>query len=192
MTKIKKARLALGITATEAARRIGISRQRYSLYERGTYEANYEMLLRIAEVFGVTVDWLLNRESAPADVRRSAVVGRIMSMSDEEISAMYKLLEQLTSQAAQPATTAAVPLPLPDPDAERVQIKLAPASDAKAAVTARLHRGASGVLYEPELPPGLAACGDTSGVVPVSEFSPELVLPEIPAGAGSHKTPKSK
>ena len=106
MTKIKKARLALGITATEAARRIGISRQRYSLYERGTYEANYEMLLRIAEVFGVTVDWLLNRESAPAELRRSALVGRVMSLSDEQIAALADALDQIA--ASGPAGAAGV------------------------------------------------------------------------------------
>jgi len=95
MTRIKEARLALGITATEAARRIGISRQRYSQYERGLYEANYEMLLRIGEAFGVSVDWLLNRDSAPADVLRSAIVGRVMSLSDAQIQALAEALDKL-------------------------------------------------------------------------------------------------
>lgn len=101
MTKIKEARLALGITAVEAARRIGISRQRYSQYELGTYEANYEMLLRIGEAFGVTVDWLLDRESAPAELRRSALVGRVMSLSDEQVNALTAALDQLTQQREQ-------------------------------------------------------------------------------------------
>lgn len=104
MTKIKEARLALGITATEAARRIGISRQRYSLYERGTNEANYEMLLRIAEAFGVTVDWLLNRESAPAELRRSALVGRVMSLSDDQVSVLSALLDQVAAESVRAAT----------------------------------------------------------------------------------------
>ena len=102
MTKIKEARLALGITATEAARRIGISRQRYSLYERGTNEANYEMLLRISEAFGVTVDWLLNRESAPAELRRSALVGRVMSLSDDQVQALSTLLDQVVAAGMAP------------------------------------------------------------------------------------------
>ena len=108
MTKIKEARLALGITATEAARRIGISRQRYSLYERGTNEANYETLLRISEAFGVTVDWLLNRESAPAELRRSALVGRVMSLSDEQVQSLTALLDQIAASSAQ-AAVAEVP-----------------------------------------------------------------------------------
>lgn len=110
MTKIKEARLALGITATEAARRIGISRQRYSLYERGTNEANYEMLLRISEAFGVTVDWLLNRESAPAELRRSALVGRVMSLSDEQIQALAAALDQIAAGAALPVAQEGSPL----------------------------------------------------------------------------------
>lgn len=103
MTRIKEARLALGITAVEAARRIGISRQRYSLYERGVNEANYEMLLRIGEAFGVSVDWLLNRNSAPAEIRRSALVGRVMSLSDEQILALAAALDALDAQASQGA-----------------------------------------------------------------------------------------
>ena len=103
MTKLKEARLALGITATEAARRIGISRQRYSLYERGTNEMNYEMLLRAAEALGVTVDWLLNRESAPAELRRSALVGRVMSLSDEQVQSLSDLLDQVVAASARAA-----------------------------------------------------------------------------------------
>ena len=107
MTRIKEARLALGITAIEAARRIGISRQRYSQYERGQYEANYEMLLRIGEAFGVTVDWLLNRESAPAELRRSALVGRVMSLSDEQVQSLTALLDQIAASSAQAAAAEA-------------------------------------------------------------------------------------
>lgn len=114
MTKIKEARLALGITAAEAARRIGISRQRYSVYERGEYEANYEMLLRMAEAFGVTVDWLLDRESAPAELRRSALVGRVMSLSDEQVAALTALLDQAAARvddaARLPVAQEGVPL----------------------------------------------------------------------------------
>ena len=101
MTRIKEAREALGITAVEAARRIGISRQRYSQYERGIYEANYEMLLRIGEAFGVTVDWLLNREGAPAELRKSALVGRVMSLSDDQVRALSAALDELTQKREQ-------------------------------------------------------------------------------------------
>lgn len=106
MTKIKEARLALGITASEAARRIGISRQRYSLYERGVNEANYEMLLRIGEAFGVSVDFLVDRKSTPAEIRRSALVGRVMELSDAQIDLLAQALDVLAAQAA-PAVPAA-------------------------------------------------------------------------------------
>lgn len=95
ITKVKEARLALGITAMEAARRIGISRQRYSLYERGEYQANYETLLKMAETFGVTVDFLLDRKSTPAEIRRNALVGRVMSLSDAQIQALADALDRL-------------------------------------------------------------------------------------------------
>lgn len=103
MTKIKEARMALGITAIEAARRIGISRQRYSLYERGENEASYEMLLRIADAFAVTVDFLLDRKSTPAEIRRNALIGKVMELSDAQIQALADALESLTSPV-DPAT----------------------------------------------------------------------------------------
>lgn len=106
MTKIKEARLALGISAAEAARRIGISRQRYSQYERGVYEANYEMLLRIGEAFGVSVDFLVDRKSAPAEIRRSALVGRVMSLSDAQIDALARVLDALGDPAGPGASVA--------------------------------------------------------------------------------------
>ena len=105
MTKIKEARMALGITAAEAARRIGISRQRYSQYERGIYEANYEMLLRIGEAFGVSVDFLVDRKSTPAEIRRSAIVGRVMSLTDEQIELLADALDKLATVQAAPAET---------------------------------------------------------------------------------------
>lgn len=70
MTAIRKIREQADISQAEAARRIGISRQAYSNYELGKRQADYEMLLKIAEVFHCTVDELLggSRPSEPSNI----------------------------------------------------------------------------------------------------------------------------
>ncbi|WP_258115507.1 helix-turn-helix domain-containing protein [Levilactobacillus yiduensis] len=52
---------------TEAARRLGLSSmQRYANYEYGTNEPDSNMLKRIANMYGVTTDYLLGKDSTPA------------------------------------------------------------------------------------------------------------------------------
>ena len=61
MTKMEEIRTMMGMSGAEVARRIGVSKQAYYNYEKGDREAGYENLLKIAEVFGVSVDALLDR-----------------------------------------------------------------------------------------------------------------------------------
>lgn len=44
------------------AQRIGTSQQRYGQWEVGKYEPSIEMLIRLADLFGVSVDYLLRGE----------------------------------------------------------------------------------------------------------------------------------
>lgn len=67
MTSIRTIRENLGITQAEAARRLGLSRQSYSNYELGKRQADYEMLLKMSEMFGVTIEELLGRTSRAAE-----------------------------------------------------------------------------------------------------------------------------
>jgi len=52
-------------TQTEVADKIGISRARYSHYENGRSEPDYETLEKIANFFDVSVDWLMGRSDNP-------------------------------------------------------------------------------------------------------------------------------
>lgn len=61
---IKKYRELCGISQAEAARRLGISRQAYNNYELGKREADYETLLKLAEIFNTSVESLL-RDTVP-------------------------------------------------------------------------------------------------------------------------------
>ena len=98
MTKMEEVRTMMGMSGAEVARRIGVSKQAYYNYEKGTREAGYENLLKIAEVLGVSVDALLDREnkkSAPAIASRSAIIEKISRLSDDQLRRLEAELDAL-------------------------------------------------------------------------------------------------
>lgn len=57
-TKRKKSQVSLGID-------LGVSQDTISRYERGEREADYQMLLDIANYFNVSLDYLFGRTDNP-------------------------------------------------------------------------------------------------------------------------------
>ena len=64
-----------GFTAAQLANKLGISRQAIDNYRNGDSEPPISKLLKMADLFGVTVDWLLCRENAvrTLDIDKAAV-----------------------------------------------------------------------------------------------------------------------
>ena len=84
---LTEARTALEISQAEAARRIGISQSTYSGYETGTRRIKLSMLKQIADVYGVTVDWLIGTE-IPEKKERVPLV-----LTDSEYDLIVKFRE---------------------------------------------------------------------------------------------------
>lgn len=59
---LKEIRMQKGLTQQEVADAIGCSSVVYSRYETGARQPSLEVVLRLADVMGVTVDYLLGRE----------------------------------------------------------------------------------------------------------------------------------
>lgn len=59
---LRELRKARGITMKELGDMLGVSESTISLYENGKREPSYELLLKIAEFFNVSVDYLLRGE----------------------------------------------------------------------------------------------------------------------------------
>lgn len=59
---IKDIRLRRNLTQAEVANALGVSSVVYSRYETGTREPPIEALIQMADIFGVTVDYLLGRK----------------------------------------------------------------------------------------------------------------------------------
>lgn len=62
--RISELRVAHGYTQVTLAKKLGVSKQAVSNWENDNIQPSIEMLVRLADTFGVTTDYLLGRETA--------------------------------------------------------------------------------------------------------------------------------
>ena len=60
--KIEELREKAGITQGEIANVLGVSQSNYSKYELGTVKPNIDLLTKIADYYGVSLDYLCDRK----------------------------------------------------------------------------------------------------------------------------------
>ena len=60
--KLKECRKNINKTQREVAIDLGVTESGYQNYELGNREPNHEITMKIADYFGVSVDYLLGRE----------------------------------------------------------------------------------------------------------------------------------
>lgn len=63
--RLKKRRLLKDWSKSATAQKLGISAQRYSNWEYGSREPDYEMLISIAKLFNTTTDYLTGKTDDP-------------------------------------------------------------------------------------------------------------------------------
>lgn len=85
--RLKQLRKDKHLTQAQVAQRIGVTASMVSSYETDIRLPSYEVLVRIADVFGVTVDYLLCRQE-----KRFL---DISELSDEEAAVVCALIELL-------------------------------------------------------------------------------------------------
>ena len=64
-TRIRELRLACGWSQIILAQKLQVSKQAVSNWENDNIQPSVDMLVRLADVFGVTTDYLLGRETVP-------------------------------------------------------------------------------------------------------------------------------
>ena len=77
MLRIKEARKAKGLTQVEVAKMIGISQNGYSNWETGRNRIDMNSLMKLAAIFGVTVDYLLGEGTEKSHGIRIPVLGDV-------------------------------------------------------------------------------------------------------------------
>ena len=61
-TRIKELRLSHSLNQVEFAKKLSVTKQTVSNWENGYIQPSVEMLVKIADFFNVTTDFLLNRD----------------------------------------------------------------------------------------------------------------------------------
>ncbi|MGM9613608.1 MAG: helix-turn-helix domain-containing protein [Butyricicoccus sp.] len=84
--RIRRLRTGARMKQSDLAQRLGVSTSAVGMYEQGRREPPYHVLLKLSELFGVSVDWLLAREE-------NAVSARSDDFSDM-LSAFHQQLRQ--------------------------------------------------------------------------------------------------
>lgn len=104
---IKAAREKHGLTQQECADLFDVKLRAWQTYEQGVSEPKFEVLCKIADLFGVTTDYLLGREPAPdpfADLNlnkesETNVIDKYMSLPPNIRACLMDVLLQLADAA---------------------------------------------------------------------------------------------
>lgn len=83
---LKQLRTKRGITQQELGKHIGVSKAVVSKYENNIGYPTLDTLIRIAEYFGVTTDYLLG-------VERSKVID-VTDLTNEEIESIHSIIRE--------------------------------------------------------------------------------------------------
>ncbi|APS41288.1 hypothetical protein FOL01_0429 [Weissella jogaejeotgali] len=63
--RLKELRKAKGLQPQEAAKKLGIKQQTYQRYELGTREPRIDVLIKLADYYDVSVDYLIEHKKTP-------------------------------------------------------------------------------------------------------------------------------
>lgn len=97
--RIKKARLAAGMTQTELANKVGVKFSAIHKYENGlVVNLKQETIGALAKALNVRPTYLMCMDDDPVpniDPERQALIDELMKCTDEELKAMLKFAEML-------------------------------------------------------------------------------------------------
>lgn len=87
-TRFRELRLERGLSQEQAAKLIGVNAGTISSYENDTKQPSFEILVRIANLYCVSTDYLLGMtNSRPLD---------LSGLSEQEVALVRELVERLT------------------------------------------------------------------------------------------------
>ena len=96
---LKEIRVARNLTQQQVADQIGCSGVVYSRYENGTRQPSIETLLRMADLFGVTVDYLLGRQNVENSALSKYEIDLVTAARNADDRAREDALQMLVSHS---------------------------------------------------------------------------------------------
>lgn len=95
--RIRRLRKDKGLTQEEAANRLRMIRSTYSNYENGNREPDFDTAKRIAEFYGVTVDYLLG--AFTDDQAKNAVMDAYTRLPQEKRKIIDEMIKALSDKS---------------------------------------------------------------------------------------------
>ena len=83
MERLKELRTSKNLTQTELAKVFGCNQTAIGKYERGELEPNFSLLIKLADFFKVSVDYLIGREDDFGNITVSQLTDR-NNLSEKE------------------------------------------------------------------------------------------------------------
>lgn len=96
MVKFKEARTAKGLTQKYVALTLGVSIQAISYWENGSRMPGHDNIQQLADLYGVSVDYLLGREQpepTPLDQKRTEILQKLESLPEDKLEDVLRYAE---------------------------------------------------------------------------------------------------
>ncbi len=97
--KIKMLRELKGISQTELAKQLGVVRSTICQYEKGNRQPDTETLIKLADFFGVSIDYLLGIEER-TESTAAAPLGETLTASERDLLWAFRKLSPVLQDMA--------------------------------------------------------------------------------------------
>ena len=61
--RLKECRNSLNLSQREVAKLLGVAQPVYQRFEKGIFECSYEQLLKLADIFDISLDYLFGKKN---------------------------------------------------------------------------------------------------------------------------------
>lgn len=96
--RIKELRQAQGITQRELGEKIGCTQTAVGKYERKELEPNINLLFKLSDIFGVSIDYLVGREDEFGNVT-VAGAGAELTPEEQTLLSCYRVITEAEKRA---------------------------------------------------------------------------------------------
>lgn len=97
--RLRALRKQAHLTQQAVADRLSIHRTAYTKYETGVVTPDQQGLVRLAELYGVTVDYLLGREEIPFSIADNVGEKIQLTLQEQQLVQMFRQLPYMEQQA---------------------------------------------------------------------------------------------
>ena len=99
-SKSKEFRVKKGLNQTELGKKLGVSQNTISGYEKGTWEVGYDTLFKLAEIFEISIDDLFPATKSNSNdkvLEKLREVAEVSDLNAEDLQFFKKIVEKAAS-----------------------------------------------------------------------------------------------